>query len=239
MISRSSFARLRGPGIGATRAALRFLSRVAIVGGVLLIVEAGLTVLWHEPVSGFLASRAQADLRDDLEAATDLPRQARSGRTRREALSDLARRHEQRTKAGEALGEIKIPSIDVSFAMVQGTGAGDLRKGPGHYEQTVLPGQRGTFGVAGHRTTYLAPFRDIDKLEDGDRIVAKMPYGRFVYEVELSKIVDPTDVSVLDRSRHDRTVLTACNPLYSAKERLVVFARLTKMPPKPPGLERR
>ncbi len=211
------------------RKALRFASHVAIVGGVLLLAEAGVTVLWQEPLSALTTSRAQAQLRDQLEERTALSERV-TGDSTKALLAQLARRHSRKTKAGDALGEIIIPSIDVSFAMVQGTSAGDLRKGPGHYEETVLPGQRGTFGVAGHRTTYAAPFRNIDKLDDGDRIIVRMPYGRFVYRVDGTEIVAPSEVSVLQNARHDRTVLTACNPLYSAKERIVVFARLVRTP---------
>ena len=109
--------------------------------------------------------------------------------------------------------------------VVEGTDAGDLRAGPGHFADTPLPGRRGTVAIAGHRTTYGAPFRRLDELGRGDRIELRMPYGRFTYEVEHTRIVDPGDLSVIDRAGHDRLVLTACHPLYSAAERIVVFAR--------------
>jgi sortase A len=212
------------------RASLRFVSHVAIVAGVLLVVDAGLTVIWQEPLSAYLASRAQADLRAQLEVAPRPPDSDKTGTSRRQALSRLARRLDRRVDPGEALGEILIPKIDVSFVIVQGTRGADLRKGPGHYERTSLPGERGTFAVAGHRTTYLAPFRDIDDLERKDRIVVRMPYGRFVYEVDHTRIVEPTETSVLDPGPHERIVLTACHPLYSAKQRIAAFARLKRAP---------
>ena len=80
--------------------------------------------------------------------------------------------------------------------------------------------------IAGHRTTYGAPFRNVDKLDPGDRIELRMPYGRFTYRVERTKIVPPTELSVTDRVAHDRLVLSACHPLYSAAQRIIVFARL-------------
>lgn len=89
----------------------------------------------------------------------------------------------------------------------------------------MLPGQRGTVGIAGHRTTYGAPFRRIDEIERGDEIVVEMPYARFVYRFERSRIVDPSQVGVVRDVERDRLVLTACHPLYSAAERYVVFAR--------------
>ena len=92
-----------------------------------------------------------------------------------------------------------MPSIGVSEVFVEGTGAGDLRTGPGHYPATPLPGERGTVAIAGHRTTYGAPFRRVDQLERGDRIELRMPYGRFVYRVERTRIVPPTETSVTAR----------------------------------------
>ena len=86
--------------------------------------------------------------------------------------------------------------------------------------------------IAGHRTTYGAPFRKLDELETGDRIEVAMPYGRFVYAVERKRIVPPTATWVTQRVRHDRLVLSACHPLYSAAKRIVVFARLVDTKPR-------
>jgi sortase A len=191
------------------RAVLRFLGDVALVAGILLVIEAGITVTWKEPVTAYLASRSQAALEDELDEIT-------SG-TLQEA---------GRTEIGGAIGRIRIPAIDVSFVMVQGTDLETLRKGPGHYVDTQLPGEDGTFAVAGHRTTYLAPFRHIDELARGDRIVIQMPYGKFTYEVLGTEIVAPSAVSVLRPGQGDRVVLTACHPLYSAAKRIVAIGEL-------------
>lgn len=115
--------------------------------------------------------------------------------------------------------------------MVQGTDTATLRKGPGHYPETALPGQRGSVGIAGHRTTYLAPFRHIDKIEEGDEAVVEMPYGQFTYRLEKQRIVEPTQVGVVRNVDHDRLVLTACHPVYSAEKRIVVFMRLVNIEP--------
>ena len=112
--------------------------------------------------------------------------------------------------------------------MVQNTDAASLEKGPAHYEGTPLPGQKGTVGIAGHRTTYLAPFRHLDQLDHGDTVVIRMPYGIFRYRVEGSSIVAPDDVQVLDPVGHNRLAMTACHPLYSDSERIAVFAKLVK-----------
>jgi sortase A len=199
------------------RAVLRFLGSVLMVSGVLLVADAGLTLVWQEPVSAFLASREQRALERQLERPP--PR--------------VIRRQPLR---GDAIGKIELPTLDRSYFMVEGVDTASLRKGPGHYPDTPLPGERGTVAVAGHRTTYLAPFRTIDQLDRGDRVVASMPYGRFVYRVGRTRIVEPTALWVKRRVRYDRLILTACHPLYSAAQRIVVFARFVRR--QPPRLRR-
>ena len=216
------------------RRSLRALSTAMIVAGLVLLADAAVTLLWQEPVSGVYAGIQQgrlSDRLDELERAPLAPAEQRA----LERIPDPARRLAFRARAldrrldpGDAMGRIVMPSIGVSEVFVEGTGAGDLRRGPGHYPATPLPGERGTVAIAGHRTTYGAPFRDIDDLERGDRIELRMPYGRFAYRVERTRIVPPTEVSVTARAAYDRLVLSACHPLYSAAERIVVFARLER-----------
>ena len=128
--------------------------------------------------------------------------------------------------AGHALGRIRLPTLGRSYVLVQGTDSASLRKGPGHYPHTSLPGQPGTVAVAGHRTTYLAPFRTIDQLRPGDPVVLQMPYGSFTYRVENTRVVEPSALWVTRNVGYQRLVLSACQPLYSASHRIVVFARL-------------
>ena len=188
------------------RAALRFLASVMMVSGALLITDAVLTLVWQEPVSAFLAAREQDGLK---EALFDPPQRV----LRREPLE------------GDAIARIVIPAIGISEYVVEGTDTGDLRKGPGHYPETPLPGEQGTSAIAGHRTTYGAPFRDIDDLRPGQRIRIDMPDGTFLYRVERVRIVDDQDLSVLEPVGYRRLMLSACHPLYSAAERVIVFAR--------------
>jgi sortase A len=191
---------------------LRFVASVMMVSGTLLIADAAVTLLWQEPVSAVVANREQGRLREFL--VHPPPRVIR-----------------KMPLKGDAIGRIQIRAIGVDEYVVEGTDLENLRKGPGHYPDTPLPGQHGTSAVAGHRTTYGAPFRRIDDLGRGQRIVVDMPYGHYVYRVERTKIVVPTDLSVLDRVGHDRLVLSACHPLYSAAERIVVFSRLVRRGP--------
>jgi sortase A len=211
---------------------LRGVSTVLIVAGVLLLADVAITLAWQEPFSAIYGRFQQAQLEDELE---DLEEQGLTAAERRaierlaqdpERLAFLARSLRRRTGDGDAIGRIRMPDIGVDKVIVEGTGTSDLRKGPGHYPRTAWPGMRGTVGVAGHRTTYGAPFNEIDELEKGDRVTVEMPYGRFTYRVEGSKIVPPTAVEVVRRVRYDRLVLSACHPKYSAEKRIVVFARM-------------
>jgi sortase A len=217
---------------------MRGLSTVLIVAGLLLLADAVTTLVWQEPVSAFLAQRDQDRLAGDLD---DLEKAPPTGLEQRalQVLDDptqriafLARTLRRRTPDGAAVGRIKIPKIDANFVLVNGTSSDDLTKGPGIYPETTFPGVPGTTAIAGHRTTYLAPFRNIDELETSDEIEVDMPYGRFTYAVEKRLIVDPTDVWVIHRVDHDRLVLSACHPLYSAAQRIIVFAKLVDVEPR-------
>jgi sortase A len=214
------------------RAALRQISTVLIMAGLLLMLDVGLTLVWQEPVSALYAKWRQDALAGDLDRLRRphlLPAE-RKALERLPLDSDraafLARALKRRTGPGEPLARIRIPAIGVSTVVVEGTDGGSLRKGPGHYPETPLPGIHGTVAVAGHRTTYGAPFRNLDKLGKGDEVAVEMPYGRFVYTVEQTRIVDPSALWVTRRAKHDRLVLTACHPKYSAAERIVIFAKL-------------
>jgi sortase A len=194
------------------RVVLRFVASVMMVSGILLISDAAATLLWQEPVSAYFSQRQQVKLE---KALVDPPARV----VRKEPLR------------GDALGKLLIPSIGVSEYVVEGTDADNLRKGPGHYPDTPLPGQRGTVAVAGHRTTYGAPFRKLNDLKRGDRIVFELPYGTFVYRVDKTQIVDDSALWVTRPVGHPQLVLTACHPLYSAAQRIVAFARLVDRRP--------
>jgi sortase A len=215
------------------RPTLRFLASVLITSGILMLVDAALTLTWQEPVSAYFAQRSQDRLNAELkreapevEADKRTVASIRGDAARLKRLAQLARR---RARTGHAIGTIRLPSHagGKHYAIVQGTDTDSLRKGPGHYPETSFPGEGGTIGIAGHRTTYLAPFNQIDKVKKGDEIVLEMPYGKFTYAVEQTKIVDPSETSVVDRvPGAERLVLSACHPLYSAAQRIIVFARL-------------
>ena len=211
--------------------ALRFVASVLSVSGVLLLADAGVTLAWQEPVSTMLAERQQSDLDGQLRSAGADLGVARRAAVDPRTIRRLAARWRRTTDTGEAAGRIGLPSLGRRYAMVEGTDTASLRKGPGHYPDTPLPGQRGTVAVAGHRTTYGAPFRTIDRLRRGDPIILRMPYGRFVYRVERTRIVNPDALWIKRRVAEDRLVLSACHPLYSAAQRIIVFARFERVDP--------
>jgi sortase A len=127
---------------------------------------------------------------------------------------------------GDPVAIIDIPKINVHKTVVEGVAIPDLKKGPGHYPGTPLPGQKGNAAIAGHRTTYGAPFNRVDELKPGDTINVQTVQGRFRYIVKETQIVSPTQVEVLDDKGDNRLTLTACHPKYSAKQRIVVVAEL-------------
>lgn len=136
---------------------------------------------------------------------------------------------------GSAAARMVIPRIGVDKIVVEGVGRNDLQKGPGHYPDTPLPGQPGNAAIAGHRTTYGAPFHRIDELEVGDEILVTTLQGTFTYEVSGQQIVSPSAVEVVAATDDDRLTLTSCHPKYSARQRIVVTAMLVDEPaPAPP-----
>ncbi|MGH9267292.1 MAG: class E sortase [Acidimicrobiales bacterium] len=138
--------------------------------------------------------------------------------------------------AGEPVARIRIPAIGVDEVVVERVSVGDLRTGPGHYPGTPLPGQPGNAAIAGHRTTYGAPFADVDELAPGDEIVLETTQGTFRYQVTGQQIVRPDQVEILEDAGDDRLTLTSCHPKYSARQRIVVTAMLSDTPaPVPPA----
>ena len=212
---------------------LRILSTILITAGVVVLADVAATLGWKEPVSSIYAQIKQNQAEDELAelqsrfpTAADL-RAAEQIHGIRAKVEFLAGRFEDRVHLGQAIGKILIDEIDLDSVFVQGTRTEDLQKGPGHYPKTAFPGQGKTVAIAGHRTTYLAPFRHLDDLKRGDEVVLQMPYAIFTYTVQKTRVVDPSDVQIVHNRGYERLVLTACHPLYSAAQRIAAFARLT------------
>jgi sortase A len=225
-------------GGGKSRPALRALALALILLGALALADAAVTLLWQEPFSALYAKLRQDHLsgvlrKEERAHPTPAERHALARvSSERARVALLASSLQRRAHVGAPVGRIRIPRIGVSFVVVNGTSTSALQSGPGIFPETVFPGRGGTTAIAGHRTTYLAPFRHIDELRPGNRIMLDMPYAHFTYTVIGSAVVPPTDVhAAVDRVGYSRLVLSACTPLFSAAKRLLVFARLRHTTP--------
>jgi sortase A len=215
--------------------------------GLLLVAWVTVTLVWGDPITSLYTRHEQHVLAERLARVESDWATARLERVRNTALESQAAREstaamlrhralafDRGVRDGEPIGRILIPRIHLRMIVVEGTSESDLRRGPGHYNarsgaNTGLPGMGETIAVAGHRTTYLHPFRHIDDLDPGDNIYLQMPYGTFRYRVYFHKVVASNDWSILRRRPYEKLVLSACHPLYSASHRWVVFARLVGM----------
>jgi len=193
---------------------------VAAISGVCLVAYGAAILIWRDPVTDLYTRWEQHRLAAELAALSESFARGHVARGERAEAPPF------RARQGRALGRISIPSIGVRAIFVEGTRSSDLRKGPGHYEMTALPGSGKTIAIAGHRTTFSAPFRHIDELARGDTITLTLIYGEFQYRVFAHAIVDKADWNIIRPRRAETLVLSACHPLYSAAQRWVVFARL-------------
>ncbi|HMD57066.1 MAG TPA: class E sortase [Solirubrobacteraceae bacterium] len=219
--------------------ALRVLAIALILCGALALVDALVTLVWQEPITWLYATLAQDRLSGTLHAVERTPptpterRVLASMPDESSRVAFLARELQLHAPDGGAVGRIEIPRIGASFVVVKGTDTEDLKSGPGVYSETSFPGGEGTTAIAGHRTTYLAPFRHIDALRPGNLIRLEMPYAQLTYTVLGQRVVAPTDVqAAVANLGYNRLVLSACTPLFSAEKRLLVFARLAREDPR-------
>lgn len=203
------------------RAIIRSLGELCITAGLILLLFVAYE-LWG-------TGRYTAGQQDRL--AEELSREWDSGRVTTE-----------RVRLGKGIALIRIPRLgsDYRYVVIEGVGVRDLRKGPGHYPGTAMPGQVGNFVVSGHRTTYQAPFNKIDKLRDGDTILVDTRAKQYVYHVTGQRIVMPTRVDAVApvpfhpkrRPTQRLITLTTCHPKYSAAQRLIVFGKLVTERPR-------
>lgn len=221
---------------------MRKLGFVLVGLGVLMVAWVGVAIWWGDPITSLYTAYEQRALSHKVDSLNrqwaTKPTAASGEKARVSEKASLvtimrlrASAFERGLKDGSPIGRIVIPRLHLRMVVLQGTTESDLQEGPGHYDaasgqSTALPGMGEVIGVAGHRTTFLHPFRHIDDLRSGDNVYLEMPYGTFRYTVYLHKVVRSNDWSILRPRPFEKLILSACHPLYSASHRWVVFARL-------------
>lgn len=207
------------------RASIRILGASLAAVGALAILWAIVTWQWGDPATSAYTRWKQRSLSAEFERlVTEYgARRAGPGKKTRD-IERIARRMREDREIGAAIGRIRIERLGLDMVIVYGTDSASLRKGPGLDPRTFLPGERELAYIAGHRTTFGAPFAHIDRLRPGDRVVIEMPYGRFSYRVERSIIVPADDVARLHSRGTEELALQACHPRFSARERYLVYA---------------
>jgi sortase A len=214
---------------GRRRWLRRLIYRIPLFVGLALLVWTFVVWRWNDPFTSLYTRYEQHKLEavHDEIVRTYRPTRIRtsSPAAEAEAVSRYARRLRAGAARGAPIGRIVVPRLGLSMLLVNGTDRDSLRRGPGRDERTFMPGQGELVYIAGHRTTYLAPFANIDKLKAGDRVTLEMPYGSFVYVITGHEIVDAHNLSVL-RSHHREVVaLQACHPRFFATQRYIAWAR--------------
>ena len=213
----------------------RIIGGLLIGAGVLTLAWAITVWQWQDPFTALYTHWQQGKLAQQLRQEDQAFRPAEAGgdlAAERHAVALDAARFRRRAKTGQAIGRIVIGRIGLDMVLVQGTDEESLKKGPGHDPRSAMPGQDRLVYIAGHRTTYLAPFSHIDDIRPGDYIRLEMPYATFVYRATGHRIVVATDMSVLRSPNHEQLELQACHPRFFATHRYIVYAKLVSVQPR-------
>jgi sortase A len=218
--------------------------------GTLVLVWALVVWRWQDPFTALYTLYEQHRLSESYErrarafdaepgaslAPLTAARSARPGRevaaAEMRTVAADARRYRLESRPGDPLGRIVVPRLGLNMVFVNGTDESSLERGPGRDLRTFMPGENRLVYIAGHRTTFLAPFAHIDALRRGDRITLQLPYATFVYRVTYHVIVPATDLAVLRSGRSELLALQACHPRFFATHRYIVYARPVEVRPR-------
>jgi sortase A len=220
------------------------LRRFARITGTLLAI-AGVAVLvwvvvvwrWQDPFTALYTTWRQHQLSDSYKRKAEAYQAppVKPGTSLAATTAQIraqARRYRLNAKRGEGIGRIRVPRLGLNMVFVEGTDDASLRKGPGRDRRTYMPGEGQLVYIAGHRTTYLAPFAHIERLKPGDPVTLEVPYGTFTYRVFKHRIVLANDLSVLRSHGHEVVELQACHPRFFASHRYIAYARLARVSPR-------
>jgi sortase A len=205
--------------------------------GVLALVWVVVVWRWQDPFTALYTTWQQHKLAQQLDhemVAEPVPKakHGESPAAEAHAIEVAAARFRHTAKEGHAIGRIIVTRLGLNMVLVNGTDESSLERGPGRDLRSYMPGQSRLVYIAGHRTTFLAPFSNINQMRPGDLIRLEMPYGTFVYRVFSHRIVPSNDLAVLKSPRHEVLILQACNPRFFATQRYLVYAHLTSVDPR-------
>jgi sortase A len=223
-------------GRGVLRRLVRILGTVALVLGALGVVWVVVVWRWQDPFTALYTAHEQHKLSSRYEkrlSSYRLPlRPGGSIAAERRAIALDARRYRLSLSPGDPVGRLRVQRLGLNKIVVNGTDESDLEKGPGRYLGSFVPGEGQLVYVAGHRTTYAAPFAHIERLRPGDRITFEVPYGTFVYEVRRHVIVKSDDLAVLRSHGREVLALQACHPRFFATHRYIAYAAPVRVVPR-------
>jgi sortase A len=219
------------------RRAVRIAGTLMVVGGVGLLIWVVVVWRWQDPFTALYTHWKQRQLAHSYSTSFDSYRAApvdpdASLATLSRVVAREARRYRHQARRGQAIGRIHVPRLGVNMVLVEGTDSDSLTKGPGRDRRSYMPGEGQMIYIAGHRTTYLAPFAHIERLRRGDSVTLEVPYARFVYRTYRSRIVEGDDLSVLRSHGREVVELQACHPRFFASQRYIVYARLARIEPR-------
>ena len=217
------------------RGRVHLLGTLLAVAGVLTLGWALLVWQWQDPFTALYTTWKQHQLASQYDKRARSFTTTISGPTVKAERASIAREaklYRLNSKRGQVIGRLRVPRMGINMLLVNGTDHDTLKKGPGRDGRTFMPGENRLVYIAGHRTTYLAPFSHIDRLRRGDRVTIEVPYGTFIYAVTRHRIVKSTDLSVLRSPRHELVELQACHPRFFASHRYIAYARLLRVEPR-------
>jgi len=219
---------------------VRRLGTALLLCGLAAVAWTATVWLWQDPATGLYTWYEQRKLSSSLEQqfADPLNRiqfhvaRGTGVAAEERAVAAAAARYRRSAHTGQAIGRIGVPRLGLHMVLVDGTDHDSLKKGPGRDTRTYMPGQGRLVYVAGHRTTFLAPFSHIERLRRGDRIKLEMPYATVVYAVTRHRIVAADDLSVLRSHGREEVELQACHPRFFATHRYIVYGRPVRILPR-------
>lgn len=215
---------------------MRWAGTALLVGGALVLVWVVVVWRWEDPFTALYTTWKQHQLSQSYEkrsrAYHPLKRPSEAAGISAADIRAEARRYRLASKRGQAIGRLRVPRLGLNMVLVDGTDDGSLKKGPGLDRRTYMPGEGQLSYIAGHRTTYLAPFAHIERMRPGDGVTIEVPYGTFRYRVYKHRVVPSNDMAVLRSHGRDVVELQACHPRFFASHRYIVWARLVRIDPR-------